>query len=84
VLKVERGKNKTTIVLIEFSKGIQVSLTKEDNDHIKLCRNAIRNLNSLLRSVSKEKARVYLIQFSSKYGKTCLLFTFSILKYIIL
>ncbi|KAF0361919.1 hypothetical protein F8M41_014088 [Gigaspora margarita] len=66
VLKIERGKGRIVIAIIEFSKGIQASLTKEGDDHVKLCRNAMRNLNCLLQSVSKEKARIYLIQSASK------------------
>ncbi|CAG8596527.1 15904_t:CDS:10 [Gigaspora rosea] len=69
VLKIERGKGRIVIAIIEFSKGIQASLTKECDDHVKLCRNAMRNLNCLLQSVSKEKARIYLIQSANGYIK---------------
>ncbi|CAG8727714.1 13265_t:CDS:10 [Dentiscutata erythropus] len=69
VLKIERGKGRIIIAIIEFSKGIQASLTKKVDDHVKLCRNAMRNLNCLLQSVSKEKARIYLIQSANGYIK---------------
>ncbi|CAJ0826470.1 7734_t:CDS:10 [Entrophospora sp. SA101] len=63
IVKVIKTKKKTNkaIVLIEFSKGKKATEKKGD-DHMKLCRNAMRILNNLLKTVSKEIARVYIIQ----------------------
>ncbi|CAJ0848870.1 8050_t:CDS:2, partial [Entrophospora sp. SA101] len=66
VLKViKTKKTNKAIVLIEFSKGKKATEKKGD-DHVKLCRNAMRILNDLLKTVSKEIARVYIIQSVSK------------------
>ncbi|CAG8573497.1 13901_t:CDS:2, partial [Ambispora leptoticha] len=37
-------------------------MSKKDGDLIKLCRNAMRTLNVQIRKVSKERARIYLVQ----------------------
>ena len=55
------------IIIIEFSFARKASVTKEDGDQVKLCRNSMRILNKLLESVPREKARVYLVQAVSKY-----------------
>src|SRR5438132_10727423 len=55
------------IIIVEFSSGRKASLTKEHKDHVKLCRNAMRILNAILQTIPREKARIYLVQFVSKY-----------------
>ena len=68
LFKMIRTKPKNQVlIVVEFSSGRKASLTKEHNDHIKLCRNAMRILNAVLQTVPREKARIYLIQFVSKY-----------------
>ncbi|KAF0441049.1 hypothetical protein F8M41_004023 [Gigaspora margarita] len=48
--------------------GRKASLTKEHNDHVKLCRNAMRTLNTILQTIPREKARIYLadVLFTTK------------------
>jgi hypothetical protein len=68
LFKVIRTKSKNqVIIIIEFSSGRKASLTKELNDRVKLCRNAMRVLNDALQTIPREKARIYLVQFVSKY-----------------
>ncbi|RIB20579.1 hypothetical protein C2G38_2141096 [Gigaspora rosea] len=55
------------IIVVEFSSGRKASLTKEHNDHVKLCQNAMRTLNVVLQTIPREKARIYLVQFVSNY-----------------
>ena len=55
------------IVFVEFSSGRKALSTKENDDHVKLCQNAMRILNSTLQTIPREKARVYLVQSVSKY-----------------
>ena len=55
------------IIIVEFSFARRAPLSKEDGDQVKLCRNSMRILNHLLKTMPKEKARVYLIQAVSKY-----------------
>ncbi|CAG8455004.1 8467_t:CDS:2 [Cetraspora pellucida] len=57
------------IIVVEFSSGRKASLTKEHNDHVKLCRNAMRTLNAVLQTIPREKARIYLVQFVNSYLK---------------
>ncbi|CAG8697485.1 11127_t:CDS:2 [Funneliformis caledonium] len=58
-----------TIILIEFSFCRRTPQSKEDNNQIKLYRNSMRTLNKLLQSISKDIARVYLIQFANGLAK---------------
>jgi len=50
------------IIIVEFSYGRKVPLSKKDGDQLKLCRNTMRILNRLLKTVPKDRARVYLVQ----------------------
>ncbi|CAG8630309.1 8090_t:CDS:2, partial [Diversispora eburnea] len=54
--------NNQIIIIVEFSRGRKTPVSKKDGDLIKLCRNAMRALNALLRIVPKERARLYLVQ----------------------
>ncbi|CAG8721426.1 8452_t:CDS:2, partial [Funneliformis caledonium] len=64
LFKVIRTKPKNqVIIVVEFSSGRKASLTKEHNDHVKLCRNAMRILNAVLQTIPRRKARIYLVQF---------------------
>jgi hypothetical protein len=68
LFKVIRTKPKNqVIIVVEFSSGRKASLTKEHNDHVKLCRNVMWILNAVLQTIPREKTRIYLIQFVSKY-----------------
>ncbi|CAJ0844668.1 485_t:CDS:10 [Entrophospora sp. SA101] len=70
LFKVIRTKLKNqVIIVVEFSSGRKASLTKEHDDHVKLCRNAMRILNAVLQTIPREKARIYLIQFVNSYLK---------------
>jgi len=50
------------IIIVEFSYGRRAPESKKDGDQLKLCRNAMRTLNKLLKAVPKDRARVYLVQ----------------------
>jgi len=50
------------IILVEFSYGRKEPESKKDGDQLKLCRNAMRTLNKLLKIIPKDRARVYLVQ----------------------
>ena len=68
ILKVIKTKrNNQVIMIIEFSKGRKATTKKRDDDFVKLCRNAMRALNELLKNIPKEKAKIYFIQSVSKY-----------------
>lgn len=43
------------IIIAEFSGGGKVSLTKEHNGHVKLCRNTMRVLNAILQTYLGKK-----------------------------
>src|SRR6266498_804863 len=63
VFKVIKTTQKHQVVIIvEFSFARRAPLAKEGGDQVKLCRNSMRILNNLLKSIPKEKARVYLVQ----------------------
>ncbi|PKY59162.1 hypothetical protein RhiirA4_481679 [Rhizophagus irregularis] len=70
LFKVLRTKLKNqVIIVVEFSNGRKASSTKERNDHVKLCRNAMRILNAVLQTIPREKTRIYLVQFVNSYLK---------------
>ncbi|POG75432.1 hypothetical protein GLOIN_2v1770077 [Rhizophagus irregularis DAOM 181602=DAOM 197198] len=54
--------------IVEFSSSRKASFTKENSDHVKLCRNAIRILNFMLQTIPSKNARIYLIQFVNSYS----------------
>ncbi|PKC04304.1 hypothetical protein RhiirA5_422430 [Rhizophagus irregularis] len=54
--------------IVEFSSGRKASFIKENSDHVKLCRNAIRILNFMLQTIPSKNARIYLIQFVNSYS----------------
>ncbi|CAG8562768.1 18728_t:CDS:2 [Acaulospora morrowiae] len=61
--KVIRGTGKgQVIIIIEFSYGRKTPESKKSGDMLKLCRNAMRALNKLLKTIPKDSARVYLVQ----------------------
>ncbi|CAG8534790.1 12815_t:CDS:2, partial [Acaulospora morrowiae] len=63
VLRVFQMKKFTqTIIIMEFSHGQYASENKDNDDQVKLSRNAKRILNKLLNNVPCKKARVYTIQ----------------------
>uniref|UniRef100_U9SWD4 Uncharacterized protein n=1 Tax=Rhizophagus irregularis (strain DAOM 181602 / DAOM 197198 / MUCL 43194) TaxID=747089 RepID=U9SWD4_RHIID len=56
------------LAIVEFSSSRKASFTKENSDHVKLCRNAIRILNFMLQTIPSKNARIYLIQFVNSYS----------------
>ncbi|CAG8654404.1 8285_t:CDS:2, partial [Racocetra persica] len=52
--------NNQVIIIIEFSRGRKTPISKKDGDLVKLCRNAMRTLNVLLKMIPRERARIYL------------------------
>ncbi|CAG8493138.1 5281_t:CDS:10 [Paraglomus occultum] len=68
VFKVIRTTGKgQTIIMIEFSRARKTSCNKKEGDGLKLCRNAMRILNKLLRTVPRKQARIYLVQSFNGY-----------------
>ncbi|CAG8707313.1 15893_t:CDS:2, partial [Acaulospora morrowiae] len=65
VLRTRQGNQ--VIAVVEFSGGRKASSTKENDDHVKLCRNSMRILNFILQTIPREMARIYLIQFVNSY-----------------
>ncbi|UZO09321.1 uncharacterized protein OCT59_029553 [Rhizophagus irregularis] len=60
--------NSGYLAIVEFSSSRKASFTKENSDHVKLCRNAIRILNFMLQTIPSKNARIYLIQFVNSYS----------------
>src|SRR5687767_2025354 len=65
-----RKKDHQTIGIVEFSKGKKAPDSKDVDDKVKLSRNAMRILNKFLETISYKRARVYTIQYVSKYHGT--------------
>ncbi|CAJ0905578.1 8399_t:CDS:2 [Entrophospora sp. SA101] len=66
---IKTKRNNQVIIIIEFSKGRKATPKKRDEDYVKLCRNAMRVLNELLKNIPKEKAKIYFIQSVNGYIK---------------